>query len=239
MSYQTPREWEQSPEITEATSRGGSVETTIKHPAFGQISVSRRSAGGAGVNLYDSDFGHNSFVTVEIKRSELRRDLSRDWQYPREELIHIDMSESQWATFVSSFNSGSGVPCTLTWLPGEGRIPGIPSFNRSEVFKKEMRKTTEEAIDGVKRLLAAVADTGLSQKKQKELSEGAERALRALTSSMPFVNSQFEEHVEEIVEKGYQEVHGYMNAAITRVGISAINNGFIPLQIEESTKEDQ
>lgn len=235
MSYQAPRDWEQSPEITERIGNGGSVETNVNHPAFGQISVSRRSAGGRGVNLYDSDFGHNSFVTIEIKRSQLNRDLSHDWHYNREELIHLDMSESQWATFVSSFNSGSGVPCTLTWLPGEGRIPGIPSFDRSEVFKKEMRKANQDAVDGIKRLIAAVSETGLSKKKQEELLEGANRALRALTSSVPFVNDQFEEHVENTVERGMQEIHGYMNAAITRAGLAALNGNEV-LQLE--TKDE-
>lgn len=237
MSYNQPRKGEQLPTVTERIGNGGSKETTVNHPAFGQISVSRRQCGGSGVNLYDSDFGHNSFVTIEVKHSELHRDLSRDWHFPREEIVQLNLSESQWATLVSSFNSGSGVPCTLTWKAGEGYLPGIPSFDRKEVFKQEMSDASQEAIEGIKKLIAAVGETGLSKKKQEELLSGANKALRALTSSMPFVHDQFNEHVENTVERGMQEIHGYLNAAITRAGINAINNGGEQLiQIEKSNK---
>lgn len=233
MSYKAPRKGEQTPEVSEQSGPGGSKETSVKHPAFGQISVSRRQAGGNGINLYDSDFGHNNFVTIEVKRSELHRDLSRDWHFPREELIQINMSESQWATFVSSFGMGSGVPCTLTWLPGEGYVPGIPTFERKEVFKREMEEASQEAIDGIKKLIAAVGETGLSKKKQEELVSGANRALRALTSSMPFVHDQFNEHVEVTVERGMQEIHGYLNAAVTRAGLKTLTgDSHEPIAIE-------
>lgn len=234
MSYQTPRDGEQMPVVKTEKGPGRMDRTVVSHPAFGQISVSRRSAGGNGVNLYDSDFGHNSFVSIEIKRSQLNRDLSRDWHYPREELIHIDMSESQWATFVSSFNAGSGVPCTITWLPGEGYVPGIPSFDRKDVFKKEMKETTQEAVDGIKEFIAAVSETGLSKKKQEELVAGANKALRALTSSLTFVHDQFNEHVETTVERGKQEIHGYMNSAISRAGLAALANSNEPLALGDT-----
>lgn len=223
MSYQSPREGEQAPIVTQEEWGGGS-RTVVNHPAFGQISVSRRSAGGNGVNLYDSDFGHNSFVTIEVKKSQLHRDLSRDWHFPREELIHLDLSESQWASFVSSFNSGSGVPCTLTWLPEEGRIPGIPSFNRSEVFKKEMKETMSDAVKEIDDLISSIKESGLSKKKQDEILRKAAKARQELTSNMSFVNLQFEEHVEKTVERGMQEIHGYLNAAVSRAGLKALSS---------------
>src|SRR5215217_5087706 len=123
MSYQQPRNGEEMPVVTEGKSFGSGLETTVKHPAFAQVSVSRRQHGGGGANLYDSDFGHNSYVVVEVKHSELRRDLSRDWHFPKEEIVQFAFSESQWATFVSSFNSGSGTPATLLWEAGKGYVP--------------------------------------------------------------------------------------------------------------------
>lgn len=231
MAYKAPRQGEVSPVVTQE-GRFGMDETRVNHPAFGQISVSRISAGGAGVNLYDSDFGHNSFVRIEIKHSELHRSLSRDWHHARGEIVHLDMSESQWATFVSSFNQGSGVPCTLGWIVGEGQIPGIPAFDRTEVFKKEMRETTEEAVKGIKDLIDLVGESGLSKKKQEEILRSAQKALRTLTSSIPFVQDQFDEHVEMTVERGMQEIHGYMNGVLQRAGLTALqNNSEKPLAI--------
>lgn len=229
MSYGQPRKGEVSPVVTEEVGPGGSIETTYEHPAFGQISVSRVSHGGGGANLYDSDFGHNHYVVVTLKKSQLRRDLSRDWHFDRSQLFEIALSESQWATFVSSFNQGGGVPCTLTWTEMDGHIPGIPSFDRSEAFHKDMRETTQEAVDGINRLIESIKVSGLSQKKQNEILEGAHKAIRSLTSSIPFVQEQFEEHVETLVERGKQEIEGYMNARINQAGLAALGSTVEPV----------
>lgn len=233
MGYKAPRENEVSPVI----SQGHRDSTVTNHPAFGQISVSRRQAGGDGVNLYDSDFGHNSYVSVAIKKSELHRDLSYDRHHDTSEIVEVDMSESQWATFVSSFNLGGGVPCTLTWVKGEGRIPGIPAFDRSEVFKKEMKETTQEAVSRLKNLIGMIDELGISQKKKDSVLHQANMALQSLTSSVPFVQDQFDEHVEKTVERGIQEIHGYMNAAINRSGLAALKNEQAPLYLE-GVKDD-
>jgi len=164
-------------------------------------------------------------VTVTLRNSELHRDLSRDWHYASGQIVEFTMSESQWATFVSSFNLGNGVPCTLNWVEGRGAIPGIPTFDRSEVFKKDMKETTKEAEEGIKRSIAAVKEAGLSKKKTDELLAGLNKALQVLQSSIPFVQDQFDEHVEVTVERGYQEIHGYMNAVINRAGVTALAGG--------------
>jgi hypothetical protein len=84
---------------------GGMDEMTTTHPAFGQIGASRVSG---HIQLYDSDFHHNAYMTISIRRSELHRSLNRDWHYGRDELIEVALSEAQWATFVSAPNIGSG-----------------------------------------------------------------------------------------------------------------------------------
>lgn len=119
---------------------GGTVST---HPAFAQIAVHRVSG---RTNLYDSDFGHNAFVTISVRRSELHRSLSQDWHMADSELIEVAMSESQWATFVSSINMGSGVPCTLQALNGK-EVPGLPAPQRRvDQFSHEMRTKMQKAF---------------------------------------------------------------------------------------------
>lgn len=64
----------------------------MRHPAFGQISVSR-VAGHR--HLYGSDFAHQHYVTLTIRGSEMHRSLARDWPYAREHLVEVSLSEAQ------------------------------------------------------------------------------------------------------------------------------------------------
>ena len=50
------------------------------HPAYGQISAHRVTGGAV---LYGSDFRHDGYVEITIKRSEMNRTLARDWPSAR------------------------------------------------------------------------------------------------------------------------------------------------------------
>src|SRR3546814_5396409 len=69
-------------------------------------------------------FPHQNFVSIRICRSSLNRDLSNDWHYGKDQMMEVNMSEAQWATFVSSMNVGSGTPCTLASVDGQP-VPGL------------------------------------------------------------------------------------------------------------------
>jgi hypothetical protein len=203
-------------------------ETKTTHPAYAQVRASRVSG---STNLYGSDFRHNHFMTISIRTSELRRTLSRDWHYGREELIEIALSESQWATFVSSPNMGDGVPCTLQRLNGQ-MVPGLPDpESRADQFSAEIKSKLDKTVARVKETLSRIDDMGMPKGKTRELKEGLEHLLTELRSNLPFVAKQFEEHVEDTVEAAKQEVHGYMTAVLQRAGVEALAAN-MPLQIE-------
>jgi len=203
------------------------------HPAFGQISASRVNG---RTNLYGSDFSHDGFITITIKASELNRDLSRDWHYEREQLIQVALSEAQWATFVSSLNNGSGVPCTLEWITGVGRLPMLPNpKSRADQFGKEFQKDFDEALTALDELETALQSCGLSQKKMDGLMAKARTAKAKINSSAPFVVDQFGDHMENEMERAKVEIHGYFQNLIQRAGVAALAgpNDPITLALEE------
>lgn len=205
---------------------GPSTETVTTHPAFAQIGASRVSGNTA---LYDSDFRHNHYMTISIRRSELHRGLNRDWHFGREEIIEVALTESQWATFVSSSNMGSGVPCTLQRLDGK-MVPGLPDpEKRTDQFSVEMRKSMQNVLDRLDALIA-----GAKTKAQKHEME---MLRQQIVSNLPFVASQFEKHMEDTVEDAKQEVHGYMTGLLQRAGLQALS-GDLPLVIEHKKEED-
>lgn len=224
----------QEPVTVPDNSRPGSEHrTTTSHPAFGQIRASRVSGRS---NLYGSDFTHNQYITVSICRSQFDRDLSRDWVHAQDELIEVKMSEAQWATFVSSLNVGGGVQCTLNHLDGES-VPELPDpISRADQFGVEMRRTMQSATDTLRKCAAEVASMGLPKGKTKAIIDSFDRAIMQIDRNVPFVASQFEEHVEEVIESAKTEIHGHMVSLVQRAGLEALAAGGGVLELKTGDK---
>lgn len=218
--------------VTESYNGGGSTETKTRHPAFGQISAGRVSG---HTPLYASDFTHQHYMTVKISTSSLNRGLNRDWHFGEQEFIQVAMTEAQWATFVSSPNMGSGVPCTIERREGK-MVPGLPSpASRTEQFGSEVRERMAKSIAAAKASMAEIDEMGLPKGKAEKLKASFRRMVTDLESNLPFVASQFDEHMENTVEHAKQEVHGYMTATLTRAGLAHLTGPEnLPLAIEDN-----
>lgn len=226
---------EQAP-VEKAGDRRGTKE--FSHPAFGQIRASR--VHGEKV-LYGSDYAHQHFITIEIVRSQLMRDLSRDWHFGREELIEISLSEAQWATFVSSLNIGSGVPCTLEYVGGES-MPLIPLRNVEDVSKQEVQEAVTNLTAFIEKSMKEIdAEIGksLSGVKKNKVMQHLEALHREVKLNLPFMAKSFGEHMEERVEKAKTEVHAYIQNAIVRAGVEAIPKDSGPLQLNPGEVTDE
>jgi hypothetical protein len=208
-----------APEVTKGQ-RGEVVET---HPSYAQIGASRVSG---NAHLYGSDFNHQHYISLTIRRSEQHRDLSRDWPFAREELIEVALSESQWASFVSTLNSGMGTQCTLTrtWEGGEyNLVPRIKQpTNKLDQFRAESAEDVRESIEAINKLRAMVADLKISEKQKKALDWQAEYALRGITTSQEFVAKQFAEHMEDTTERAKTEINAYVEGRIHSAGLDAL-----------------
>lgn len=219
--------------VTTEDPRGRGSRTT--HPAFAQISVSRVQGNAV---LYGSDFKHQHFMRVRIARSELQRDLSRDWHYAREDMIEVDLSEAQWATFVSSPNAGGGVPCTLHAFDGQ-LMPRLTLQNKTDKFKQEVGDHLDGARNELDALLAEIEGMNIPKAKKAALAQRASKAKQEIEANMPFVAEQFGEHVEKTVEKAKVEINAYMTTTVQRAGLEALLHKERPLQIELDHNESE
>lgn len=191
----------------------------INHPCFGQIVGCRRQ--GSSV-LYDSEFTHNNTIAISIHTSELTRSLSNNWHFADKQLIEIEMSEAQWASFVSSLNVGSGVRCTLRRFNGD-LIPGLPEpITDRKKFELEFGEDIKDAFDRLKSLETMIEESKLSNKAKDEIFKKIMSIRASFTSSMPFVAEQFAEHMEKTVEKAKIEINAFATQTIVSAGIEAI-----------------
>lgn len=223
-----PREI-QKPVVTRDRSPMGGER--INHPAYAMIGAHRGSYGGAdaGTTLFGSDFRHGSTIMLRIFACEDHRTLSRNWPHAtRLPLIEVEMSEAQWATFVSSLNVGDGVPCTLRSVGGEQK-PGLPApVSPAATFSKEAGEATMEAVAALR---TAIAEAELRKTPQKHI-EPLRRALRKLEDSLPFVAKSFSKHMEAGVEKAKVEIHGYLAGVLQRAGVLSLSEAAPPLAID-------
>jgi len=226
---------EQEPtKIVDGSAMDGDVFT---HPAYGQIGAYRTTGGGR--TLYGSDLRHQNYMVITIRRSELHRSLSRDWHMGRNELIEISLSEAQWATFVSTPNSGLGVTCTLDRVAGEPEIPNIPRRREVEVAKDELYERTKKMAAKVTDTIADVQGeigSSLSKKRREAIIKRLRKLEQDLGANVPYYVEQFEEHMEGVVEDAKIEANAYVQNIVQRAGLDALG-GAMPLQLE-SGEED-
>lgn len=204
------------------------------HPSFGQISVSKVQ--GRNV-MFGSDFVHHNFVSLRVHTAEHNRNLSHDWVFPRECVLELDMSEAQWATFVSSFNT-QGVPCTLRYARGDDDTrPSLPDPDLRREFSDEVLRTMNDSIDRLHALQDKVRNSTMGKGLQKEISTAIMMAIQEIESNVPFIKESFDKHVETSVEKAKVEVNAYMTNQIMRAGLEKLGADQDLLEYRPDAKE--
>lgn len=212
---------EQEPVVTQ---KGGAMDgEEHTHPAYAQISAHRISG---NATLYGSEFKHQHYVEVRITKSKLQRHLSNDWNFDGSPYIEVAMSEAQWASFVSSMNVGGGPCCTLRSFNGK-LVPQLPEPKVStEQFRSEIARVHAQ-VQAELGEIATHLDDAVGKKKAAELKRRIELAAHRIVGSAGFVADQFDEHIETTTEKAKIEVNAFVEAAVRRVGLQAIEGGSI------------
>ncbi len=190
------------------------ADTIERHPAYGQIGASRVSG---QTELYGSDFNHQHYITIRLKKSELHRNLSNDRVHTRGgEVMEVSMSESQWATVVSSLNSGQGVQCTINYLDGQD-VPAIKrDVNRRTQFEEELNSRLK-GVEGLLKTIGTTVDAlPCSQKKKDEIHHQLRVALNNMGPNFKFTQDQFGEYMEEQTERAKAEINAYAQHMLER-----------------------
>lgn len=211
--------------------------TKYDHPAYGMIGASRGTSDGTA--LFGTDFLHRNVVTITIRRASLGRELSRDWHHATgEDLISVQLSEAQWATFVSTLNIGDGVPCTLDRVAGKG-MPLIPYRQQRDEHEREMDDrlaTLAQAVDQTRTAIAKQLPT-LSGKRREAVMQHLDKLHQDLTSNIPWSREQLGRHLKRVVESAKTEVSAYATSILTRLGIARLAEGGLtsPVELPDST----
>lgn len=215
----------------------GIAEPTIdeygaeNHPAWIVVGAYRTSASPPGAVLFDSDIRHQHVVTVKVSRAHRRRDLHRDWIGGGREIIEFQMSEAQWASFVSSMNS-SGVPATLLWH--EEPVPGMAYDPRLAHSMEEVRDAATKAQEEV-----AVAFAAYKEHKTVGNLRTLEARINNLPANLRFAAEQLTEHAENVVQRAKADIEAFVVDKARQLGIEASDVALPPeLGVGSERSED-
>lgn len=202
------------------------------HPSYGQICFNRTES--TGERFYGSELSQRSYVSLEIHESEIYRSLNADRYHPRKNIIRLRMSNAQFAELITSFNRGSGTPCTIERIKGEGfDLPEAESRKEvhSREFQERMKAFASNNVNTMNEILEL--SKGLSAKRREEIKRKLQRINSEVASNIPFFADQFQEHMDKVVNDAKCEVEGYVENKIRSAGLSAIADQF---QLESGDK---
>jgi hypothetical protein len=190
------------------------------HPAFGMISAGRMSS-TPGAVLFQSDIRHGNTVRITISRATRKRDLNHDWVHPGQELIEVEMSEAQWASFVSSMNT-TGVPCTLRRTEEEVFVPGLEYAPRLAESMREVKQAAAKAFGAIREARDAYEQALAEKAPAKERNEKLRALHYAIENSGPnltFAAKTLVEHTENTVQKARADIEAMVMQEATRLGL--------------------
>lgn len=166
-----------------------------KHPSYGMLRITRSSVGGEGTALFGSSIMHNNVIRLSISHGEMERSGNEDRFFARElmkdRIVEVEMSYTQFAEAITSFNMGAGVPVTITNIGGEF-LPACPYENRQKVMKQEVQDATKDIVrkldkwsGEVEKILAEKRT--LSREDRSNIISILKSAKQELNANIPFL----------------------------------------------------
>jgi hypothetical protein len=190
------------------------------HPGFGKIGASRCQAGGPGITLFDSDIRHSHTVRVRISGATRRRDLNHDWIYSSGGIVEVELSEAQWASFVSSMNVGDGVPCSIRAIQGQ-MVPGFPHSPRLAQSMQETQGAAQRAFERIQEAMAAVdaLDPKAPVKERREALNWLRSSIANAVPNVTFATKSLIEQTEDVVTKARADVEAFVVTKARQLGL--------------------
>ena len=203
------------------------------HPSYGMMRFSRGQSSKAH-QLFGSTLKHNDFISLTISKGELNRgDLNYDSYYAREQMMEIHMSESQFAELITTFNRGSGVPVTIAWFNGEN-VPQCPFVSKTEQFNAEFKQKMLNLTDDLQKTIEKTkvileSAKPISKGERDVIAKSIESLVSAISSNLPFINSQFAESMDKTVTEAKASLEAFLLKRSKELGVGNIETRPIEL----------
>lgn len=199
-----------------------------QHESYGLAGFSRISSTGNNP-LFGSSIGHGDFIELRISNGEHIRssDLSYDRYYARDEIICVQMSQTQFAEMITTMNSGDGNPVTIKRIGGK-TMEKPPIHNKrnahSKEFKEKMVRFTKTLENGQNELLRLLKKPKLSKDDKQQMKFLFEHLSTNIKSNIPYFERAFEEQMDKTVVEAKGEIESFITNAVHKTGLEALQD---------------
>jgi len=204
------------------------VEVVREHESFGQIEFSRIQTNKA-IPLYGSSINSSNMIRMRVYQSEERRGLKRFWFFPKNTLIEVDMSVTQFSEAITNMNR-TGIPCTIRSVVGQTMsAPPVQSIHN--IFNMELKKDIYNIMANATVLMAAAKDilttTGAITKQNKErllnLISGISQDVLA---NLPFFHKSLVEQMNASASEVKTELDAHVTHMVTKLGQEVLKDKY-------------
>lgn len=204
-----------------------------QHPGWGMISASRVTSNPGSV-LFDSDIRHHHSVIVTIGTAVRSRQLNRDWMRRKQDFVEVEMSEAQWASFVSSMNAGDGVPCTIRRREGRYDVPGFPYEPRLQESMDEVHNAANKYTEKVNKAFEMYC----GHKSAANLRT-LKFAIENMPSNMAYAASSLTEHAENVVQRARADIEAMVISKAKQLKLDPSELGITPAQLTAPDQSEE
>lgn len=177
--------------------------------------------------MFGSSLKTNHPIRIQIQPAELHRDLNHDWIHGhRLPYIEVELSEGQWAQFVSSMNVGNGTPCTVKFLNGK-TIDDPPFLNKVIEFQIEFKEKMENIATEMTRIVKDTVELletkkNLNKTDRDIMLRQLEGLVMNIKNNMPFIAESFGDQMEKTVEEAKNQINTHYQNIIVKTGMDKI-----------------
>jgi len=202
-------------------------QETYKHESFGQVSFSRIQC-RPSQNFYGSELPQDHYIQLEIKNSEIIRDLTQDRYYAHGiPVVQVRMSSGQFSELITSMNIGSGVCCTIERV-GIKQMDDLPlQESRKEFvhrkFEDRMKMFANSIRENQKKAKEIVKKKTLSKQDIHDLTHQLEWLTNEVESNIPFFAKCFQETMDEVIFEAKTEVENAIQHKVNVLGLNALH----------------
>jgi hypothetical protein len=196
-----------------------------KHPSFGQIRFAR--VNGGNTKFYGSELPQDHYISMTVKGSEIRRELSKDWYFDGgKTLIEIRMTSNQFAEMITSMNH-SGIPCTVEVVDGKPVDEYPDPESRKEFVHRKFEDRMKDFASTIRqRQVQAkelVKKKTISKQDIHDLTHHIEWLTGEVERNIPFFMKCFQETMDQVVVEAKTEVENAIQHKINTLGLQALH----------------